>query len=107
MPDAIKITKDNFEEAVLKAKLPVLVRFHAPWCARCRSLGSMLKSACADYEGRLLLAEADVDAEPELREKHGIISVPALVLYKNGRPAAQKTGMLSRRELDALLQQTA
>ncbi|MDR2600956.1 MAG: thioredoxin [Spirochaetaceae bacterium] len=97
--DVLKITAENFEAEVVKSQIPVLIEFSAPWCASCRSLNSLIDEIRPAYEGEIKFASVDVDDEEELREKHGVLSVPTIELYKNGDMLDKKTGELPRKQL--------
>jgi thioredoxin 1 len=103
MSNGIIITGANFQFEVLDSDIPVLVKFYTAWCTQCRALDSMLNQILPEYEGRVKFAIVDVDAEEALREKYGIISVPALHLYKRGALLEKKAGMVSRKDLLDLL----
>jgi thioredoxin 1 len=98
MEKSIAITKDNFDSEVLKSPLPVLMKCGAPWCARCRSLELILAQIKPDFEGKIKFAELDVDNEEALRDQYEILSVPTLIMFKNGEVLRKKTGAMSRQQ---------
>jgi thioredoxin 1 len=103
MSNGITATGANFQSEVLDSDIPVLVKFHASWCTKCRALDAMLNQILPEYEGRLKFAIVDVEAEEALRDKFEILSVPVLQLYKNGELLASKVGMISRKDLLELI----
>jgi thioredoxin 1 len=98
MSETIEITTDNFEAEVINSPLPVLLKFGASWCTRCRALDMILNQVTPNYEGKIKFAKLDVDNEDALREKYQVASVPALILFKNGEVVRQKTGTMSRQQ---------
>jgi thioredoxin 1 len=95
----ITLTAGNFDTEVLASPVPVLVKFSAPWCGKCRALTTMISQIMADFEGKVKFAELDIEAEEALRDKYEISSVPVLMLYKNGEAADKKSGMLSKQQI--------
>jgi len=89
----VKITKDNFEAEVLGADRPVLVDFWATWCGPCMMLGPVLAELAAERSATLKVGKVNVDEEPELAARFGIMSIPALILFRNGQPVATTVGV--------------
>lgn len=81
----IEITKNNFDEQVLNSDVPVLVDFWATWCAPCRMLGPVLDEISNEYEGKINIAKINVDDEEELSAKFGIMSIPSVKLFIDGK----------------------
>ena len=96
----IAITNDNFENEVAKSDLPVLVDFWATWCGPCMMLGPVIAEIAAEREGTLKVGKVNVDEAPELAAKFGVMSIPAVFLFRGGKVAAQSVGYMSK---DALL----
>jgi thioredoxin 1 len=107
MQKSIEITKDNFEDEVIKSSIPVLLKCGAAWCARCRSLEMILGQIMPDFEEKIKFAKLDVDNEEALREKYEVLSVPTLILFKNGELVRQKTGTMSRQQIIDFLSDAA
>jgi thioredoxin 1 len=103
MPNPITATNGNFQSEVLDSDIPVLVKFYASWCTKCRALDAMLNQILPEYEGRVKFAVVDVEAEEALRDKFQILSVPVIHLYKNRELLDKKAGMISRKDLLELL----
>jgi thioredoxin 1 len=101
----ITITNDNFESAVLKAELPVLVDFWAEWCGPCKMIAPILEQVADEYDGRLCLAKLDVEDNQNLAMQYGVRSIPTLMLFKGGVVEAQHVGMLSKEQLSQLLEE--
>jgi thioredoxin 1 len=93
------ITKDTFDAEVLQASVPVLVDFWADWCGPCKMMAPTLEDIAGEYGGRLKIAKVDVDQEAELAEQHNISTIPAMVIYSEGRIQAQRSGAIPRHEI--------
>ncbi|HYM49984.1 MAG TPA: thioredoxin [Candidatus Limnocylindrales bacterium] len=102
-----QITDQNFETAVGKAEHPVLVDFWATWCAPCKMLKPVLEELATEYDGRVQLAELDVDANPNTASRFGVLSIPTLILFRSGKPAQRIVGYQPkanlRQKIDAVL----
>ena len=79
------VTSMNFEEEVVNSTVPVLVDFWAPWCGPCQMLGPVLKELAEEYEGKIKVGKINCDEETSLAIRNGISSIPAVMLYKNGK----------------------
>jgi thioredoxin 1 len=103
MKGTIAVNAANFEAEVLQAALPVLVKFGASWCGQCAIVDALLKQTFGEFEGRVKLCEVDADREAELRERHRVISLPALFLYKNRVIVEKAVGIFSKSNVLKLL----
>ena len=98
----ITITGDNFEQEVVHSTLPVLIDFWAPWCGPCRILGPLIDQLADEYQGRVKIGKVNIDEENDLALQHGIASIPALILYKDGVIAGQKNGAIPKRDIEVM-----
>lgn len=98
----VTLTSENFEQEVLKSSMPVLVDFWAEWCGPCRMIGPMVDELARAYEGKIKVGKVNVDAEGDLAGKFGIVSIPTLIVFKDGAPVRQKVGALPKPQIEAL-----
>ena len=99
----IIITKENFEEEVLRSDVPVLVDFWAPWCGPCRMLAPFVAQLAEEYQGRAKIGKVNVDEQGELAASFGIVSIPTVKVFRDGKLSATLVGLRPKEELAALL----
>ena len=100
----LKITKENFENEVMKSNIPVLIDFWAPWCGPCRMMGPIIEQLAEEYEGKAKVGKVNVDEEGELSQAFGVMSIPTIVLVKDGKVVRQAVGARPKAEVEAMLQ---
>jgi thioredoxin 1 len=103
----VQVTDQNFETTVASSTQLVLVDFWATWCAPCKMLRPVVEELATEYEGRVTVAELDVDANPITASKFGVLSIPSLILFRGGKPAERIVGYKPkaylRQKIDAVL----
>jgi len=99
----IMITKSNFDEEVLKSDLPVLVDFYAEWCGPCKSLAPLIEEIANEYEGKVKVCKANIDADGGLAEYYNVMSVPTLMVFKNGEQAGMMIGYRPKKDIENLI----
>lgn len=100
----LKITRENFENEVMKSNIPVLIDFWAPWCGPCQMMGPIIEQLAEEYEGKAKVGKVNVDEEGELSQAFGVISIPTIVLVKDGKVVKQAVGARPKAEVEAMLQ---
>ena len=100
----LKITRENFENEVMKSNIPVLIDFWAPWCGPCRMMGPIMEQLAEEYEGKAKVGKVNVDEEGELSQAFGVMSIPTIVLVKDGKVVKQAVGARPKTEVEAMLQ---
>ena len=101
----LKITIENFEDEVMKSNIPVLIDFWAPWCGPCRMMGPVIEQLADEYEGKAKVGKVNVDEEGELSQAFGVMSIPTIVLIKDGKVVKQAVGARPKAEVEAMLQE--
>ncbi len=96
---ALEITDSNFEEVVLKSKYPVLVDFWAEWCGPCRMVGPVVEELAKEYEGKATIGKCNVDFNPKIATDFGIMSIPALLFFKDGKLVDKQVGAVPKHVL--------
>ena len=99
-----KFTDANFERDVLQADLPVLVDFYADWCVPCKMMAPIVKELAEKYDGRVRIRKLNIDENPNVTMKYGVMSIPTFILFNNGQKTGSVTGAVSKNELDSMLQ---
>lgn len=93
-------TVKNFEEEVLKSKTPVMVEFWAPWCMPCRMLAPIIDELAKEYKNKpIKIGKLNVDENEKIAQQYRIMSIPAILIFKNGKPVEQMVGARGKEEL--------
>jgi thioredoxin 1 len=97
------ITTPQFNTEVLQSETPVIVDFWAEWCGPCRAVSPVLDQIADERSDELRVVKVNIDEEPELAERYGILPIPTIVLFKGGEPAAAAIGAQPKRLLEQSL----
>ncbi len=98
-----KFTESNFEQEVLKAELPVLVDFYADWCGPCKMMSPNIERLAREYDGKIKVGKVNVDENGNLAGSYGVMSIPTIILFKDGKEAARNIGYVDFSELEELV----
>ncbi len=99
MSEVLEANDTNFEAEVVQSKTPVLVDFSATWCGPCKKLDPVVREIASDYDGRLKVVKVDVDKAPGLAARFAVMSVPTLVLFRDGKVMAEVKGLVPKRAI--------
>ncbi|MFP4056591.1 MAG: thioredoxin [Candidatus Brocadiia bacterium] len=94
----ITVTDDTFEQEVLQADLPTVVDLWAEWCGPCRKVSPVIEELATEYEGKVRFAKVDVDANSETAVKYGVMSIPTVMLFKDGEVVDKIVGARSKED---------
>lgn len=103
MADLKHFTDADFETEVLKSDIPVLVDFWAEWCVPCKYIAPVIEEVAGEYDGKLTVGKFDVDTGPQTPTSYGIVSIPTLLLFKNGEVVDKRVGSLSKKDLKKMI----
>lgn len=103
MSQPLSVDDENFDQMVLKADKPVLVDFWATWCRPCHAIAPIVDELAEGYDGRVKFVKLDVDQNPKTASKYGIMSIPTLLIFKNGEPITHLVGLRPKEDLEKSL----
>ena len=99
MSKPVEIDEAKFDESVIKSGNPVLVDFWAPWCGPCRMVAPVVDELAEEYDGKVNFVKVNVDDNPKVASKYGVMSIPTLILFKEGAPVSNIVGFRPKPEL--------
>ncbi|HZJ57621.1 MAG TPA: thioredoxin [Clostridia bacterium] len=100
----ITLNSNNFEDEVMNSDVPVLVDFWAAWCGPCRMIAPIIDQLADDFDGKAKIAKVNVDEERELASRYRVMSIPTLILFKDGQIADQTMGARPKSDLVKMIQ---
>ena len=100
-----KFTTENFEAEVLKADKPVFVDFYADWCGPCRMMAPLVEELARDMAGEEVVGKLNVDDCEEIAVRYGVMNIPTLIVFKNGKEAGRVLGVQSREVLERMIRE--
>jgi thioredoxin len=98
-----EFTDNNFDSEALKADKPVLVDFWAPWCAPCRMVGPIIEELATSYTGKVKIGKLNTDDNPNIASRYGIMSIPTILLFKNGEIVDRVVGAVPKKDFERML----
>ena len=102
MSAEVTISQDNFTDEVIQSQIPVVVDFWAEWCMPCKMVAPVLQQISQDYAGKLKVAKVNVDDNGEIAQKFNIVSIPTLLLFKDGEVVGQQVGAVPRETIEGM-----
>lgn len=104
MTKPVAIDDSNFDKVVLQAKIPTLVDFWATWCGPCRMVAPVVDELSEEYDGRINFAKVDVDQNSQVASRYGVMSIPTLIIFKDGKPVSNLVGFRPKADLKKSLE---
>lgn len=99
----IHVDDADFDQKVIKSKLPVLVDFFAEWCGPCKSAAPILEELSKDYSGKVEIAKLDVDESNKIAGEFGVMSIPTVIMFKDGKEVERKVGFGGRSAYEEMI----
>ena len=99
----LKITSENFVQEVLKAAQPVVIDFWASWCGPCKMFSPIVDEFAEENEGKVKVGKVNIDDEPDLASRFGVMSIPTAILFKNGQAVQSMVGVQPKAKLEEMV----
>ena len=104
MSKEMELTDANFESEVINSDVPVLVDFWAPWCGPCKMVAPIVQEIAGEYDGKVKVGKLNTDDSKETAIKYGIMSIPTLMIFKDGQIQGTRVGALTKNQLKAFVE---
>ena len=101
--DIISVNQQSFKSTVVDSQKPVLVDFWAEWCGPCRMVAPVIEELAREYKDKAGFAKVNVDENSQLASQYGVMSIPTIIIFKNGQPEEQVIGYKPKKELQKML----
>lgn len=101
----VELTDQNFEKEVLKADMPVLVDFWAPWCGPCQIAEPVIEELAREYRGKMKVRNLNVDENPKMAQKYGVMSIPTVIIFKGGKELKKQIGFPGKEGYKKLIEE--
>ena len=98
----LKLSSENFKEEVLKSEKPVLVDFYADWCGPCNAMSPVIEELAKELEGKAKVGKINVDENSDIAVEYNVMSIPTLIVFKNGKEEKRLVGLRDKEELLSL-----
>ena len=98
-------SNDTFQSEVLQGSGPILVDFWAPWCGPCKMLGPVIDGLADELSGKAVVGKVNIDDEPDLAAKYGVVTIPTIILFKDGQEVNRLVGVQSKLTLPQMVEQ--
>ncbi|MCU0666917.1 MAG: thioredoxin [Candidatus Omnitrophica bacterium] len=95
----LHFTDTSFKDEVLSSSLPVMVDFWAPWCGPCKMIAPIVDELAAEYKEKMKIGKINIDEDQRVAGQMGVMSIPTIIFFKNGKAIEQVVGALSKQEL--------
>jgi thioredoxin 1 len=101
----INVTDENFKKEVIESDLPVLLDFWAPWCGPCKRIAPIVEELAGEYNQKVKFGKINIDDDQKVASQYGIMSIPTLVMFKQGKIMHQVVGALSKADLKRAIEE--